>query len=132
MERRAANQENRLTGKERRARKESVSANGRCPHLDVRVHPRPLEITRHGSSLGDRVPFRWPNQPTRRPNKWIYRLVVTALGLVAIFVTGVLILKAIDNQTPIPDALVAIGSRLGAALDISAACEMVVSVVSAE
>ena len=50
-------------------------------------------------------------------DKWIYRLVVSALGLVAIFVVaGVFILKAIDNQTTIPDALVAIGSAAIAAL----------------
>jgi hypothetical protein len=50
-------------------------------------------------------------------DKWVYRLVVTALGLVAIFVViGVFILKAIDNQTTIPDALVAIGSAAIAAL----------------
>jgi hypothetical protein len=50
-------------------------------------------------------------------DKWVYLLVVTALGLVSIFVvTGVFILKAIDNQTTIPDALVAIASASVAAL----------------
>ena len=50
-------------------------------------------------------------------DKWVYRLVVTLLGLTAIFVVcGAFVLKAIDNQTGIPDALVAIGSAAVAAL----------------
>jgi len=48
---------------------------------------------------------------------WIYRLVVVVLGLTILFVvSGVFILKVIDNSTGIPDALVAIGSAAVAAL----------------
>jgi hypothetical protein len=55
-------------------------------------------------------------QPTQA-DKWIYRLVVIALGLTALFVVvGVFTLKALDNATTIPDALVAIGSASIAAL----------------
>ena len=50
-------------------------------------------------------------------DKWIYRIVVGALGLSAVFVViGVFVLKAIDNATTIPDAMVAIGSAAIAAL----------------
>jgi hypothetical protein len=50
-------------------------------------------------------------------DKWIYRMVVLALGLTALFVViGVFTLKALDNNTTIPDALVAIGSAAIAAL----------------
>jgi hypothetical protein len=50
-------------------------------------------------------------------DRWIYRLVVLALGLIAIFVVvGVFVLKAVDNATTIPDAMVAIGSAATAAL----------------
>jgi hypothetical protein len=50
-------------------------------------------------------------------NKWIYRFVVLALGLTALFVViGVFTLKALDNTVTIPDALVAIGSAAIAAL----------------
>lgn len=50
-------------------------------------------------------------------DKWIYRLVVIALGLTGLFVViGVFTLKALDNTTTIPDALVAIGSAAIAAL----------------
>ena len=50
-------------------------------------------------------------------DKWIYRMVVIALGLTALFVViGVFTLKALDNNTTIPDALVAIGSAAIAAL----------------
>jgi len=44
-------------------------------------------------------------------------MVVIALGLTALFVViGVFTLKALDNNTTIPDALVAIGSAAIAAL----------------
>lgn len=50
-------------------------------------------------------------------DRWLYRLVVIALGLTGIFVVvGVFTLKAVDNATTIPDALVAIGSAAIAAL----------------
>jgi len=50
-------------------------------------------------------------------DKRIYRIVVGALGLSAVFVViGVFVLKAIDNATTIPDAMVAIGSAAIAAL----------------
>jgi len=50
-------------------------------------------------------------------DKWIYRLVVCALGLTGLFVVvGVFTLKALNNETTIPDALVAIGSAAIAAL----------------
>jgi hypothetical protein len=52
-----------------------------------------------------------------RSDKWIYRIVVSALSLTALFVViGVFTLKALDNNTTIPDALVAIGSAAVAAL----------------
>jgi hypothetical protein len=48
---------------------------------------------------------------------WIYRIVVLSLGLAAIgVVAGVIVLKIVDKATPIPDALVAIGSAAVAAL----------------
>jgi hypothetical protein len=50
-------------------------------------------------------------------DKWTYRLVVVALGLTGLLVViGVITLKALDNTTTIPDALVAIGSAAIAAL----------------
>lgn len=50
-------------------------------------------------------------------DRWIFRLVVLALGLTGLFVVvGVFTLKALDNTTAIPDALVAIGSAAIAAL----------------
>ena len=50
-------------------------------------------------------------------DKWVYRIVVLALGLtVLIVVSGTFVLKVVDNQTPIPDALVAIGSGAVGAL----------------
>jgi hypothetical protein len=53
----------------------------------------------------------------REGDRWIYRLVVIALGLTALFVViGVFTLKALDNTVTIPDALVAIGSAAIAAL----------------
>lgn len=48
---------------------------------------------------------------------WIYRIVVLSLGLAAVgVVAGVIVLKAIDRTTAIPDALVAIGSAAVAAM----------------
>jgi hypothetical protein len=48
---------------------------------------------------------------------WIYRIVVGALGLSAVLiVVGVFVLKALDNTTAIPDAMVAMGSAAIAAL----------------
>ena len=56
-------------------------------------------------------------QPPSGGDKWIYRLVVIALGLTGLFVVvGVFTLKALNNDTTIPDALVAIGSAAIAAL----------------
>jgi hypothetical protein len=50
-------------------------------------------------------------------DKWIYRIVVSALGLSALLVVaGVFVLKAVDNKTAIPDAMVAIGSAAIAAM----------------
>jgi hypothetical protein len=50
-------------------------------------------------------------------DKWVYRMVVIALGLTALFVViGVFTLKALDNNTTIPDALVAVSSAAIAAL----------------
>src|SRR3954447_21296711 len=50
-------------------------------------------------------------------DRWVYRIVVVALGLIAIFVVvGVFVLKAVDNNTTIPDAMVAIGSAAVAAM----------------
>jgi hypothetical protein len=50
-------------------------------------------------------------------DKWIYRIVVTALGLIALLVViGVFALRAVDKTITIPDALVAIGSAAVAAL----------------
>jgi hypothetical protein len=50
-------------------------------------------------------------------DKWIYRIVVSALALAALaVVVGVFVLKAIDNKTAIPDAMVAMGSAAIAAL----------------
>ena len=50
-------------------------------------------------------------------DKWIYRIVVAALGLSALLVVaGVFVLKAVDNKTTIPDAMVAMGSAAIAAL----------------
>jgi hypothetical protein len=50
-------------------------------------------------------------------DRWVYRIVVIALGLVGIFVVvGVFVLKAVDNGTVIPDAMVAIGSAAIAAM----------------
>jgi hypothetical protein len=51
-------------------------------------------------------------------DRWAYRLVVTALGLTAIFVVvGVFVLKALNGDSvTIPDALVAIGSAAVAGL----------------
>ncbi len=58
----------------------------------------------------------WPDRPSGG-DKWIYRLVVIALGLTGLFVVvGVFTLKALNNDTTIPDALVAIGSAAIAAL----------------
>lgn len=48
---------------------------------------------------------------------WIYRIVVGSLGLSAVLiVVGVFVLKALDNATVIPDAMVAMGSAAIAAL----------------
>jgi len=56
-------------------------------------------------------------RPPSGGDKWIYRLVVIALGLTGLFVVvGVFTLKALNNDTTIPDALVAIGSAAIAAL----------------
>jgi hypothetical protein len=50
-------------------------------------------------------------------DRWIYRIVVTALGLIALLVViGVFALRALDKSITIPDALVAIGSAAVAAL----------------
>jgi hypothetical protein len=50
-------------------------------------------------------------------DKWIYRIVVGALGLSAVLVVvGVFVLKALDSATVIPDAMVAMGSAAIAAL----------------
>jgi hypothetical protein len=50
-------------------------------------------------------------------DKWIYRIVVTSLGLSSILVViGVFALKALDSKTNVPDALVAIGSASIAAM----------------
>jgi hypothetical protein len=50
-------------------------------------------------------------------DKWIYRIVVSALASAALaVVVGVFVLKAIDNKTAIPDAMVAMGSAAIAAL----------------
>jgi hypothetical protein len=50
-------------------------------------------------------------------DKWVYRIVVAALGTSALFVVvGVFALKAINATTTIPDAMVAIGSAAIAAL----------------
>jgi hypothetical protein len=50
-------------------------------------------------------------------DRWIYRIVVGALGLSAVgVVLGVFLLKAIDPATAIPDAMVAMGSAAIAAL----------------
>ena len=57
------------------------------------------------------------SEPPLETDKWIYRIVVTALGLSALLVVvGVIVLKSIDRTTPIPDAMVAIGSAAIAAL----------------
>jgi hypothetical protein len=56
-------------------------------------------------------------RPPSGGDKWIYRVVVIALGLTGLFVVvGVFTLKALNNDTTIPDALVAIGSAAIAAL----------------
>jgi hypothetical protein len=48
---------------------------------------------------------------------WIYRIVVLSLGFAAVgVVVGVIVLKALDRTTAIPDALVAIGSAAVAAM----------------
>jgi hypothetical protein len=50
-------------------------------------------------------------------DRWIYRIVVGLLGLSALFIViGVFVLKAVDKATPIPDAMVAMGSAAIAAL----------------
>jgi hypothetical protein len=50
-------------------------------------------------------------------DKWIYRIVVGALGLSTVLVVvGAFVLKAVDRTTTIPDAMVAIGSAAIAAL----------------
>jgi hypothetical protein len=53
-----------------------------------------------------------------RADIWVYRLVVIALGLTALFVVaGVFVLKVLKGDSvTIPDALVAIGSAAVAAL----------------
>jgi hypothetical protein len=56
-------------------------------------------------------------KPPADANRWIYGIAVVALGLTMLFVvSGVFILKALDNKTAIPDALVAIGSAAVGAL----------------
>jgi len=56
-------------------------------------------------------------EPPLETDRWIYRIVVSALGLSALLVVvGVIVLKAIDSKTAIPDAMVAIGSASIAAL----------------
>lgn len=56
--------------------------------------------------------------PRDTTDRWIYRLVVLALGLTAVFVVvGVFVLKALKGDSvTIPDALVALGSAAIAAL----------------
>ena len=76
------------------------------PDLQKQVATDPATLTRLAVPARDST------------DRWIYRLVVLALGLTAVFVVvGVFILKALKGDSvTIPDALVAIGSAAVAAL----------------
>ncbi len=80
------------------------------------------DLIEHDAALQDKVrddpvgTLRALAKPLEE-DKWVYRIVVAVLGLTILFVvSGVFVLKVVDNQTGIPDALVAIGSAAVAAL----------------